>query len=41
MLDEISYPFPNINGYIVEVWDRISKFIPHFAEQVITYTCWD
>ena len=34
--DEIIYPFPNFNDATVEVWERISNFIPHF-----TYPCWD
>ena len=25
---EITYPFPNFNGYTVEVWEWISNFIP-------------
>ena len=34
--DEITYPFPNINGETVEVWEGISNFILHTAEHVIT-----
>ena len=30
VLDEITYPFLNFNG-----------FIPHFIMDVITYSCWD
>ena len=41
MWDEMTYPFPNFNGYTVEVWEWISIFIPHFAGHVITYSCWD
>ena len=26
--DEITYPFPNVNGCTGEVWDWISNFIP-------------
>ena len=37
MLDEITYPFLNFNGSTVEVYERISNFIPHFAGHVITY----
>ena len=37
MLDEITYPFPNCNDYIVDVWKRISDLIPHFTGHVITY----
>ena len=32
--DEITYPFPNFNGCTVEVWEWISKFIPHFIMDV-------
>ena len=31
VLNEISYPIPNFNGYSVEVWELISNFIPHFC----------
>ena len=37
--DEIMYPFPKFNGYIVDVWEGISSFIPHFTGYVITYLC--
>ena len=36
MWDEITYPFPNFNGYTVE-W--ISNFIPLFIVDVLTYPC--
>ena len=39
--DEITYPFPNINDYTVEVWEWINIFIPHFMIDIITYPCWD
>ena len=39
--DKITYPFSNFHGGIVEVWEWISYFTPHFTEHVITYTCWD
>ena len=39
--DEITYPFPNLNGWSVEVWEWISHFIPHSIMDVITYPCWD
>ena len=35
--DAITHPFPNLNGYIVEVWKWISNYIPHFILDVITY----
>ena len=38
--DEITYRFPNFNGATVEVWERISNFIPHFTMGVIIYPCW-
>ena len=39
--DEITYPFPNFSGCTVEVWEWISKFIPYFIMDIITYPCWD
>ena len=39
--DEIIYPFPNLNGSTVEVWEWINNFTPHFTEHVITYPCWN
>ena len=35
--DEIINPFQNFNGCIVEVWEWISNFIPHFIMDEITY----
>ena len=29
--NEITYPFTNLNGCIVDVWERVSKFIPHIG----------
>ena len=37
--NDIAYPFPNFNGYTVEVWKWISNFIPHFIMDAITYPC--
>ena len=37
--DEITYPFPNINGATIEVWEWINNFIPYFIMGVITYPC--
>ena len=37
--DEITYPFPNFNGAVVEVLEWIVDFIPHFTGYVITYPC--
>ena len=34
--DEITDPFPNFNGTIVEVWEWVSNFIPHIIMEVIT-----
>ena len=39
--DEITDPFPNVNGAAVEIWERMSNFIPHFTGYVITYPCYD
>ena len=40
MWNEITYPFPNFNHCIIEVWEWISYFIPYFIMDVIT-SCWD
>ena len=32
--DEITHPFSNLNSATVEVWERISNFILHFAGHV-------
>ena len=37
--DEITYPFPNLNGAAVEVWGWISNFTSHFNGNVINYPC--
>ena len=39
--DGITYPFQNMNGAAVEVWEWISNLIPHLTCHVITYPCWD
>ena len=39
--DEITYPFPNLNGCTFEVWKWISNFIPHNVMHAFTYPCWD
>ena len=39
--DEITYPFPTFKICIVEVWEWISNFIPHFMIGVISYPYWD
>ena len=39
--DEITYPFPNFNSAVIEVWEWISNFIIYFIVHVITYPCWD
>ena len=31
MLDEITHPFPNLNGAVVELLDWISNFIPLYC----------
>ena len=41
MWDEITHPFPSLNGATVEVWKWISNFTPHFTGHVITYPCGD
>ena len=39
MWNEITYPFPNINGCAVGVWGWTSNSNPHFYVLVITYPC--
>ena len=39
--DEIIYPFPNVNGATVEVWEWIYDFIPHFIVDAIINPRWD
>ena len=39
MRDEITFPFPNFNGYAVQVWEWESNSIPHILMDVITYPC--
>ena len=36
--DEITYPFPNVNGGI---WEWIGNFTPNFAMDASTYPCCD
>ena len=35
--NEITYPFQNFNGAVVEVWEWIDNFIPYFTWHMITY----
>ena len=39
MLDAITYPFPNFNGYTVDILELMSNCITHFAMEAITYSC--
>ena len=39
--NEITHPLPNFNRATVEVWEWMSKFIPHFIGFVIIYPCAD
>ena len=41
MCNEITYPFLNLNGEAIEVWEWISNFILYFSGHVITYPCQD
>ena len=36
---EITYPFSNFNSAIVEVWEWVSNFIPHFTGHVDISQC--
>ena len=39
--DEITYPFPNVNGATVYVWEWTSNFILLSTGHVIANPCWD
>ena len=41
MWDEITYPFLNLSGCTVEVYEWISNFILQFTGRVVNYPCWD
>ena len=34
--DEITCPFPNLDGCTIEVWEWINSLIPHFIGHVVT-----
>ena len=36
---EITCPFPDFNGCIIEVWEWINNLITHIMMDVITYPC--
>ena len=38
--DEITYPFPNFNGYPTDVYKWKSNLNTHFIINVIIYPCW-
>ena len=40
LCDELTYLPPNFNGAIVEVWEWISKFIPHVAGMWLLIHAW-
>ena len=39
--NDITYPFPNLSGCAVEVWEWMRNFIPHFIVGVFIFPCWD
>ena len=39
--DKITYPFPNFNGAIFEVWEWTNNFMPHLMMDIIMYPCWN
>ena len=41
MWEEITLAFPNLNGATIEVWERLSYFIPHYIMDVVIYPCWE
>ena len=38
---EITYPFQNLNGANVEVWEWVCNFTIRFKVEAMTYPCWD
>ena len=38
---EITYPFPNFFGFIVDVWEWVSNISSHFIMGIITNPCTD
>ena len=41
VLYEITYPFQNLNGVTIEVWEWIRNLTPHFTCRAIVYSCWN
>ena len=41
VLDEITYPFPNVNGWTIQIWEWVSNVVPHFIMDRIIYPYWD
>ena len=41
ILSEIAYPFPNFNGWTVDVWKWISHYTQDFIMDIIAYPSWD
>ena len=37
--DEITYPFPNFNGFTVNDWEWTNNFTPYFIMVIIIYSC--
>ena len=37
VMDDVTYPFPHLNGTTVEVWQYISNSTSHFIGHVINY----
>ena len=33
---EITHPFTNLNSASIDIWERISNFIPHYLMEMIT-----
>ena len=36
--DEFIYPFPNVNGAIIEIWEWIGNIIPQLTGYVIIFS---
>ena len=41
LLDEITYPLPNVNGATVEVYEWLINYTTQLIMGEIIYACWD
>ena len=40
-MDRVTHPFPNFNGFTIEVWVWINTYFPDRVAGVVTYPCWN